>query len=107
MAGKGVKIVAEGGGRPANPALRLCNEIQLFDLCELEKCGHKQGMFCTSTELLNSFEAIAEEEESPAAGGFLSDEQLDDEEGADDEYDDTFDDDQFGDEGFEDDQEDV
>ena len=105
MAGKGVKIVAEGGGRPVTPALRLCNEIQLFDLCELEKCGHKQGLFCTSPELLNSFEAIAEEDERPAAEGFLSDE-LDDEEGADDEYDDTFDDDQFGDEGFEDDQED-
>ena len=56
--------VAEGGEdavlKPAQPVNRLCNEIQLFDLCELEKCGHKQGLYCTSSDLLNRFEAIAD-----------------------------------------------
>ena len=26
---------------------RLCSEIQLFDLCELEKCHFKDERFCT------------------------------------------------------------
>ena len=105
MAGKGAKIVAEGGSKPVNPAQRLCNEIQLFDLCELERCGHKKGLFCTRTELLNSFEAIAEEEECPA-GGLISDKPDDGEETDVDGYDDSLDDDQFVDEGYEEDHED-
>lgn len=103
------KKVADGGEaaseKPVKPTQRLCNEIQLFDLCEGEKCGHKQGLYCNNTELLDRFEAIAEEEErSPAAQGCISDEQEDDAETSDDEYDDTCDDDQFGDEGFEEDE---
>jgi hypothetical protein len=43
---------------------RLCSEIQLFDLCDLERCGYKQGRFCTRTELLARFEQIADEDES-------------------------------------------
>lgn len=107
MAGKISNSVEGTGVKPVKPVQRLCNEIQLFDLCELERCGHKQGLYCTSTELLNRFEAIAEEDEHPPAEGFISG-KLDDAEGTgtDDEYDDTFDDDQFGDEDYEDDQED-
>ena len=106
MARKVADRVETAGEKPAAPVQRLCNEIQLFDLCELEKCDHKSGLFCTSRELLNRFEAIAEEDERPAAAGFISDD-LDDAEGSnDDGYGDSFDDDQFADEGYEEDQED-
>ena len=96
---------AEAAGEmPATPVQRLCNEIQLFDLCELEKCGHKQGLYCTSPELLSRFEAIAEEEERPAASGYVCEED-DDALGSDDDgYDDTADDVQYDDEGYEEDE---
>lgn len=45
---------------PAEPVPRLCSEIQLFDLCELDDCRFKQGRFCTDPNLLRRFEAIAE-----------------------------------------------
>ncbi|QOX79041.1 hypothetical protein FY034_08905 [Trichlorobacter lovleyi] len=45
---------------------RLCSEIQLFDLCELEKCHFKDDRFCTDPEMLARFEAAAEPEERPA-----------------------------------------
>ncbi len=48
---------------------RLCSEIQLFDLCELDNCDFKDGRFCTNPEILASFEAIAEPEDRPA--GYL------------------------------------
>jgi len=89
--------------RPTAPVQRLCNEIQLFDLCELEKCGHKKGLYCTSDELLNRFEAIAEEDERAAATGFACEEGDDDLASDDDGYDDTFDDAQFDDEDYEED----
>lgn len=47
---------------------RLCSEIQLFDLCELESCQYKKGGFCENSELLARFERIAEEDEQPVAG---------------------------------------
>jgi hypothetical protein len=107
MAGKVADRVEGSGAEPVKPVQRLCNEIQLFDLCELEKCGHKQGLYCSSHELLNRFEAIAEEDERPPAAGFISGEpeggEATDE---DDGFDEAFDDDQFGDEGYEEDQED-
>ena len=105
MAGKISNRVEGSGIKPVKPVQRLCNEIQLFELCELERCGHKRGLFCTSTELLNRFEAISEEDERPPAEGFMSDE-LDDwsEADEDDVYDDACDDDQFGDAGSEEDQ---
>lgn len=43
---------------------RLCSEIQLFDLCALERCSHRQGRFCTRTDLLARFEHIADEDET-------------------------------------------
>ena len=44
---------------------RLCSEIQLFDLCELERCRYRDGRFCTDTEMLARFEAVAEPEDRP------------------------------------------
>ncbi|MCE1226467.1 MAG: hypothetical protein LWW87_08280 [Geobacteraceae bacterium] len=44
---------------------RLCSEIQLFDLCELEKCHFKDDRFCTDPEMLARFEAAADPEDRP------------------------------------------
>ncbi|MDD2367423.1 MAG: hypothetical protein PHN84_14820 [Desulfuromonadaceae bacterium] len=41
---------------------RLCSEIQLFDLCDLDSCGYKKGRFCTDNQLILRFEKIAENE---------------------------------------------
>ena len=41
---------------------RLCSEVQLFDLCDLDSCNHKKGRFCTDPLLLGRFEKIAEDE---------------------------------------------
>ena len=47
----------------ASPASeRLCSEIQLFDLCDLDSCRFKRGRFCTNEELVAKFEAINEED---------------------------------------------
>lgn len=43
---------------------RLCSEIQLFDLCDLDVCRFKQGRFCTQEELLSRFEDISEDDAS-------------------------------------------
>lgn len=45
---------------------RLCSEIQLFDLCELERCRFRDDRFCTDPEMLARFEAVAEPEDRPA-----------------------------------------
>jgi hypothetical protein len=89
---------------PAAPAKRLCNEIQLFDLCDREKCDFKEGAYCTEPDLLRRFEAIADEEDRvPAnrAGGADDDEEW---EGEEDEYDDSFDDDRYDDDRFDEDE---
>ena len=44
-------------------AQRLCSEIQLFDLCDLDTCCQKNGRYCTNPEVLARFEAIKEEDE--------------------------------------------
>ncbi len=41
---------------------RLCSEIQLFDLCDLDACTYKSGRFCTDPDLVRRFEKIAEED---------------------------------------------
>jgi hypothetical protein len=87
--------------KPVTPVHRLCNEIQLFDLCEQVKCNHKQGLFCTNRELLDRFEAIAEEDERTASRRYNFEEGDDAPESDDDEYDDSCDDELFGDEGYE------
>lgn len=46
------------------PAQRLCSEIQLFDLCDLETCIFKEGRFCRQEELLARFEHIAEDDDA-------------------------------------------
>jgi len=59
-------------------AQRLCSEIQLFDLCDLDTCCQKDGRYCTNPEVLERFEAIKEEDErSPEQ--YLT-EELDEEE---------------------------
>ena len=46
------------------PVDRLCSEIQLFDLCDLEVCIFKKGRFCRQEDLLARFEHIADEDDS-------------------------------------------
>jgi hypothetical protein len=41
---------------------RLCSEIQLFDLCDLDSCSKRSGRYCTDSMLLGRFERIAEAE---------------------------------------------
>ena len=48
--------------KPDNLPQRLCSEIQLFDLCDLDSCNHKNGSLCTNPLLLGLFETIAEDE---------------------------------------------
>jgi hypothetical protein len=60
---------------------RLCSEIQLFDLCDLDSCRSKSGRFCTNQDSLVRFEKIADSEER-ARERFVSDE-FDEEEGED------------------------
>jgi hypothetical protein len=62
------------------PTRRLCSEIQLFDLCELDECPHKDGRFCTEGRLLEKFEAIKEEDEAEYVAEEV-DEDEEDEEG--------------------------
>jgi hypothetical protein len=49
--------------QPGTPVDRLCSEIQLFDLCDLDTCAYKKGRFCTNELLLEKFEAIREEDD--------------------------------------------
>jgi hypothetical protein len=77
----------------ALPAQRLCNEIQLFDLCDLDSCTFKEGRFCTNAELLTAFERISDAEagrlEEPISEELEDDEELyDDENFEADEYED-------------------
>lgn len=79
------------------PVQRLCNEIQLFDLCDLEVCSFKAGKFCNNAGLISAFERISDEEVvRPEV--FMSDELEDGEDVGDEEYDEGFDEDEFGDE---------
>ena len=76
---------------------RLCGEIQLFDLCDLDSCVCKNGRFCTDPALLDRFEKIAEEE-LRAPERFVS-EEIDDAEADDSDVDGY--DDEAAMEGFE------
>ncbi len=67
---------------------RLCNEIQLFDLCEREtaRCMYRDGKFCTDVDMLRAFEGEPEPDDTPdpaVMGGLELDENVmyDDEEG--------------------------
>lgn len=58
---------------PDTQPQRLCSEVQLFDLCDLDSCRHKSGRFCSDPVLLSRFEKIAEDElKSPER--YISDE---------------------------------
>lgn len=50
-------------GKQDGPTNRLCSEIQLFDLCDLDRCDYRKERFCTNPELLRKFEAIKEEDD--------------------------------------------
>ncbi len=77
---------------------RLCSEIQLFDLCDRDVCGHKGGRYCTKGEILARFEAILDTEDERSPQQFMADE-LDELEGADDlGYDEAFAVDEYGEE---------
>jgi hypothetical protein len=74
---------------PAKPEQRLCSEIQLFDLCDLEQCSHKQGRYCTNGELLTRFERISEKDDTSS---YLFEGSEDGEEADDDAFGDGLDD---------------
>jgi len=56
---------------------RLCSEIQLFDLCELDSCRFKSNRFCTNEKLLEKFESIKDEDVRQSI--LCEDEETDDE----------------------------
>ena len=77
----------------AKPAQRLCSEIQLFDLCDLDRCAFKEGRFCSQKDLLARFEQLPDEDEQVAepSGHDRPDGELDDDEllnGVDDDFED-------------------
>ena len=76
------------------PVQRLCSEIQLFDLCDLERCSHKEGRFCTIEELLTRFERISEKDDTRS---YLFEGSEDGDEADDDAYVDELDDQDDGD----------
>ena len=78
---------------------RLCSEIQLFDLCELEKCHFKDDRFCTDPEMLARFESAAEPEDRPAWHLGKDEDQDEDELFASEEFEDDDESDGFDDEG--------
>jgi len=63
---------------------RLCSEIQLFDLCDLEVCRFKNGRFCTNADLIERFEKISEDDDLGSTLLYIE-EETDDEDGYDDE----------------------
>ena len=66
--------------KPDNLPKRLCSEIQLFDLCDLDSCNRKRVSYCTDPVLLDRFEKIAEDElRSPEH--YISDAEADDVDG--------------------------
>ncbi len=73
---------------PAPIVQRLCNEIQLFDLCDLNTCRYKDGRFCTNSELVAAFEKISDAE-TVRREVEISEEA---EDGGDEESDDAYDD---------------
>ena len=67
---------------------RLCSEIQLFDLCELERCRFRDERFCTDPEMIARFEAVAEPVERPVDSSHEEDDDIFEEHDCDDEFDD-------------------
>ena len=71
---------------PSPDAQRLCSEIQLFDLCDLDSCRFKQSRFCTNEALLAKFESIKEDDEQNSL--VYEDEDIDDDTESESDYDD-------------------
>jgi hypothetical protein len=82
---------------PASAVQRLCNEIQLFDLCDLNSCCYKDGRFCTNSELVAAFERISDAE-TVRREARISEDLEEGEEGFDEEYDEAYDEREFDDE---------
>ena len=76
---------------------RLCSEIQLFDLCELQKCHFKDDRFCTDPEMLARFESAADPEDRPVWHLGKDDNQDEDELFASEEFEDDDESDEFDD----------
>ncbi len=79
---------------------RLCSEIQLFDLCDRDVCGHKDGRYCTKGDILARFEAIMDEDDRRSPEQFMADELDEVEDGDDLAYDEAFGVDEYGEEGY-------
>ena len=71
---------------PSPAVQRLCGEIQLFDLCDLNTCRFKKDRFCTNEEILAKFESIKEEDEQTAL--VYEDEDIDDDVESESDFDD-------------------
>ena len=56
-------MAEETAAAPSPAVQRLCSEIQLFDLCDLDSCRFKSSRFCTNEQLLSKFESIKEEDD--------------------------------------------
>lgn len=82
-------------GRETGKVQRLCTEIQLFELCSLGTCACKSGRFCTNSDFLARFEAIAED--IPRNPQMFMTEVMDGEDGDSDDGGD-----EFAEEGYED-----
>lgn len=84
---KPVEEQIEPGQDPEELPRRLCSEIQLFDLCDLERCSFKDGRYCTHADLLARFEALAEPDDRPV-NRFDDDDEEDGEESYPEEHED-------------------
>jgi hypothetical protein len=56
---------------------RLCSEIQLFDLCDLEVCRFKSGRFCANADLVGRFDTISEDDDFPSPLRYVENESDD------------------------------
>lgn len=75
---------------------RLCSEIQLFDLCDLDVCSQKEGRYCINSGVLERFEAIKEEDPEQ----YLTEELDGDEESEELVFDETYGENEYGDDEF-------
>lgn len=99
---KGVAENSEEALEAVAPPRRLCNEIQLFDLCDLDTCRYKDDRFCTNAELVAAFERISDAE-VVRRESVISEELEEDDDAFDSEYDEGFDEEPGDDAGYEDD----
>jgi len=81
----------ESQNKTAAPVQRLCSEIQLFDLCDLDVCRFRKDRFCSNEDLLRRFESIKEEDETPDLV-YDEDELIGDEESDFEDYEEEFED---------------